>query len=141
MKLSEAIAALERGEKVEVTHYTWNDWEDFTEEDNIGLNHAKEYTFRLKSKLNKPTILYVNIDNTGDGNAYSTKEKALDRNNWGTVNVRFAVPFREVVPLESYDLQMLENISKNFYNPKNPETDFKFLFNLLKRQGVINETF
>lgn len=132
MKLSEAIAALERGEEVEVKRKDRDVWHIF---DGLTAYHPRDaayyYQFRLKPKPVEPMKVWVNF--YPERMLVHTSKEIAER-DVGSAASRIAVPFREVVPLTEDDRIMMREI-REFYIPCR-HTYITFLLNLLKKQGV-----
>lgn len=95
MRLSEAIAALERGEEVE--YYNSISWVSFTLGNTNCISSLINYEFRLKPK---PMDIWVNVYEDGYTSGWTTKEKAYNaamKPLFSGVVKRVAVLFREVV--------------------------------------------
>lgn len=132
MKLSEAFAALERGEEVEYIGAI-DSWRPLTFDSGFMLGKAKDYQFRLKPKPVEPVTLWVNFYFTGSVCAHPSKESAECAKF--PSSSRIAVPFREVVPLTEEERDALNKIKLDS-SPVAPPSDVKFLLDLLKKQGV-----
>lgn len=94
MKLSEAIAAIERGEEVEYKPKGHNKWFRFGFDvlDSWSIKNTLEFSFRLKPK---PVEIWVNFYEQGVCYIYHSKTDAI--NSKTDKASREAVHFREVV--------------------------------------------
>lgn len=132
MKLSEAIAALERGEEVEYKA-SKNYWFPLTDTSGFTVGSAINWQFRLKPKSTDPLKLWVNIYDHGFL-AYD----CLDHAKVGassTRTSRIAIPFHEVVPLTDEESSRLRDLIQTYKNDRH-FTNVSFLLDLLKKQGV-----
>lgn len=126
MKLSEAIAALERGEEVEFSRD--DEWLTFSENTRFDLIAAKSHKFRIKPK---PITLWVNFH---PDRMFVHVSKEIAEREAGPSALGIAVPFREAAPLTEEERSKLSRIKK-FWR-QHPSWDITFLLDLLKKQGV-----
>lgn len=131
MKLSEAIAALERGEEVEYIGAI-NSWRPLTFDSGFMLGKAKDYQFRLKPKPVEPVTVWLNFY---PDQAFVHTTKARAERDADIHASRIAVPFREVVPLTDEESSRLRDLIQTYKNDRH-FTNVSFLLDLLKKQGV-----
>jgi hypothetical protein len=136
MKLSEAIAALERGEEVEGKHEDWDEWCNFLKCVYFSFHSIqKHFCFRIKPKPVETMKVWVNFYANGVTYAHTNLDKV--KKSASSEATRIAVPFREVVPLTEEERDKIHRISLScgdfeYYK----KDDVKFLLDLLKKQGV-----
>lgn len=96
LKLSEAIAALERGDEVEYReseYFKWSDWKINLKAQSLYI--ATKCQYRLKPK---PMVIWVNFFDANTGYAFASKERAATEGDiLASSYLRTAVKFREVV--------------------------------------------
>jgi len=131
MKLSEAIAALERGEEVEFSRD--DEWLTFSENTRFDLIAAKSHKFRIKPKPVDPATVWLNFypDQVFVHTTKARAEREADIHAF-----RIAVPFREVVPLTDKELARLFEMRDLYSKKTYASSDAAFLLDLLKKQGV-----